>query len=69
MIEQLVEAIKSSGKKVYGIHDLERKLSLKKDSLTDDVLAEVCRQLRDEYVIAYIQGKGIFKHIRVVDGV
>lgn len=67
MIEQLVEAITSGGKKIYGVHDLERKLDLQKDSLSDDILAEVCRQLRDEHVIAYIQGKGIFKHIRITE--
>lgn len=67
MIEQLLEVIKAGNQKVYGIHDLERKLNIQKNSLTDEILSEVCRQLRDEYIICYIQGKGIFKHIRIID--
>ena len=65
MYEALIEIIKQCNSKVIGIHDLARAANLPKDSLNDDTLAELCRQLREEHVIAYIQGKGLFKHIRI----
>lgn len=67
MFEQLIEIIKQHKCKVIGIHDLERAANLSKKSLDDDTLAELCRQLRKEHVIAYIQGNGLFKHIRITE--
>lgn len=67
MFEQLIEIIKQHKYKVFGIHDLERAANLPKNSLDDDSLAELCRQLREEHVIAYVQGKGLFKHIRITE--
>lgn len=67
MYDALIEIIKQRKTKVIGIHDLERAASLPKDYLDDDSLAELCRQLREEHVIAYVQGKGLFKHIRITE--
>jgi hypothetical protein len=64
-MEELIQIIKNSNGKIFGIKDLERKIG-KPNYLTEEVLSELCRQLRDEYVICYVQGKGIFQHIRVV---
>lgn len=56
-------------KKVIGTRDLE--MSAKKVdieiTLDDDTVAELCFRLREEGVIAYPQGRGIFRHIRIVE--
>jgi len=67
MLEELVEIIKAANKKVIGIHDLERKAGLSRNTLDDNLLQELCRMLRQEGIIAYAQGQGIFKHLRIID--
>ena len=36
-------------------------------SFDDESIKELCLHLREKEIIAYIQGKGVFKHIRIVD--
>jgi predicted NodU family carbamoyl transferase len=71
--EQLVELIKKiinkNKSKVIGLRDLHAKAA---DSgfdydYSEDLFDEVCRLLRDENIIAYVQGKGIFMHLRIVE--
>lgn len=71
--QQLVELVKKiltkKKTKVIGLIDLHSKAS--KSGLTydysEDLFDEVCRQLREENIIAYVQGKGIFMHLRIVE--
>jgi hypothetical protein len=65
MLEELVEIIKAANKKVIGIEDLERKASLSRNALTDYLIEDLCRLLRQEGIIAYPQGRGVFKHLRI----
>ena len=67
MLEELVEIIKTANKKIIGIYDLERKAGLSRNILDDNLIEDLCRLLRQEGIIAYPQGKGVFKHLRVVD--
>lgn len=71
--EQLVELIKKtlakSQTKVIGLKDLHTKAT---DAgvdyvYSDDLFDDVCRLLRDENIIAYVQGRGIFMHLRILD--
>lgn len=71
--EQLVELVKkilSKNKtKVIGLRDLHSKASgagIDYD-YSEDLFDDVCRRLRDENIIAYVQGKGIFMHLRIVE--
>lgn len=71
--EQLVELIKKisskSTTKVIGLRDLHTKASdagIEYD-YSEDLFDDVCRLLRDENIIAYVQGKGIFMHLRIVE--
>lgn len=65
MLEQLVEIIKAANKKVIGIYDLERWAGLSRNSLDDNLIQDLCRSLRQEGIIAYPQGKGLFRHLRI----
>lgn len=67
MLDELVEIIKAANKKIIGIHDLERKAQLSRNLLDDNLIEDLCRLLRQEGIIAYAQGKCVFKHLRIVD--
>jgi len=71
--EQLVDLIKKIATKnktnVIGLRDLYTKASdigIEYD-YSEDLFDDVCRLLREENIIAYVQGKGIFMHLRIVE--
>lgn len=71
--EQLVELVKKivtkNKTKVIGLRDLHSKavdIGIDYD-YSEELFDEVCRQLREENIIAYVQGKGIFMHLRIVE--
>jgi predicted NodU family carbamoyl transferase len=71
--EQLAELIKKivnrSKSKVIGLRDLHTKAAdagITYD-YSEDLFDDVCRLLRDENIVAYVQGRGIFMHLRIVD--
>jgi predicted NodU family carbamoyl transferase len=71
--EQLVELIKKilskSNSKVIGLRDLHSKatdVGIVYD-YSEDLFDDVCRRLREENIIAYVQGRGIFMHLRIVE--
>lgn len=71
--EQLVELVKKiinkNKTKVIGLRELHSKaadVGVEYD-YSEDLFDEVCRQLREENIIAYVQGKGIFMHLRIVE--
>lgn len=71
--QQIVELIKKilnkTNTKVIGLTDLHTKASESGIDYiySDELFEDVCRLLRDENVIAYIQGRGIFLHLRIVE--
>ena len=67
---ELVKKILSKNKtKVIGIEDLGRSAQKAdiKVFLDEDNVAELCFRLREENIIARPQGRGIFRHIRIVE--
>lgn len=71
--EQLVELIKKivnkNKTKVIGLRDLHSKAvdaGISYD-YSENLFDDVCRLLRDENIIAYIQGRGIFMHLRIIE--
>jgi len=34
---------------------------------SEDLFDDVCRLLRDENIIAYVQGKGVFMHLKILE--
>lgn len=71
--QQIVELVKKilskSQTKVIGLRDLHSKaIDAGIDYVySDDLFEDVCRLLREENVIAYVQGRGIFIHLRIVE--
>ena len=69
LIQLVINLLNKEKTKVIGIKDLESKA--KKNgfvfSFDDESIKELCLHLREKEIIAYIQGKGVFKHIRIVD--
>jgi len=71
--QQLAELVKkivnSTNTKVIGLRDLHSKAS--KAGLaydySEDLFDEVCLLLREENIITYVKGKGIFMHLRIIE--
>lgn len=69
LIELVIEILNKEKTKVIGIRDLQSKAGKKGFvfSFDDENIKELCSKLREREIIAYVQGKGIFKHIRIID--
>lgn len=69
IIELIIKILNKEKTKVIGIRDLQSKA--KKNgfvfSFDDENIKELCSKLREKEVIAYIQGNGVFKHIKIVE--
>jgi len=69
LIQLVIKILKKSSTKVIGIRDLQN-AAIKSGidiSVDDENVGELCFRLREEGVIAHVQGKGVFQHIRIVD--